>query len=88
MSGQEIPGLYLVARPESATHWSVRPPNEFMPVTLDNATIAALAGKTFQAVWRVTFTSTSGCQASLDFPVEFAVVDVRPTPGGSYQGGA
>ena len=88
VSGQEVPGLSLVARPESATHWSVRPANAFMPVTLDAATIAALAGKAFQAVWRVTFTATSGCQASLDFPVEFTVIDVRPAPGGTFEGGA
>ena len=89
VSGQEVPGLSLVARPESATHWSVRPANA-VAVTLDNATIAALAGKTFQAVWRVTFTSTSGCQASLDFPVDFTVYNTTPgsNPGGSFQGGA
>ena len=88
VSGQEVPGLSLVARSRTATHWSVDPASTYVPVTLDNATIAALAGKQFQAVWRVTFTATSGCQASLDFPVEFTVVDVRPAPGGSYQGGA
>ena len=88
VSGQELPGLYLVATPRTATHWSVDPPNEYMPVTLDAATIAALAGQTFHAVWRVTFTSTSGCKASLDFPVDFTVYDTRPAPSGSYQGGA
>ena len=88
VSGQEVPGLSLVARPESATHWSVRPTSAYIPVTLDNATIASIAGKQFQAVWRVTFTSTSGCQASLDFPVEFTVYDVRPAPGGTFEGGA
>ena len=81
VSGQEVPGLSLVAVPRTATHWSVDPASAFMPVTLDNATIASLAGKTFQAVWRVTFTSTSGCQASLDFPVEFVVIDTRPGSG-------
>lgn len=88
VSGQELPGLSLVAVPRTGTHWSVNPASTYIPVTLDNATIAALAGKTFQAVWRVTFTSTSGCQASLDFPVDFTVIDVRPAPGGSFEGGA
>lgn len=89
VSGQEVPGLSLVAVPRTATHWSVDPASAFMPVTLDSATIAALAGQKFQAVWRVTFTATSGCQASLDFPVEFTVYDVRPAPGGgSFEGGA
>ena len=88
VSGQEIPGLSLVAVPRTATHWSVDPASFYMPVTLDAATIAALKGKTFQAVWRVTFTSTSGCTASLDFPVDFIVINTTPTPGGSYQGGA
>ena len=88
VSGQEVPGLSLVAVPRTATHWSVDPASAFMPVTLDAATIAALAGQTFQAVWRVTFTSTSGCQASLDFPVDFTVYDVTPAPGGTFEGGA
>ena len=88
VSGQEVPGLSLVAVPRSATHWSVDPAKTSMPVTLDAATIASLAGKQFQAVWRVTFTSTSGCQASLDFPVDFTVYDVSPAPGGSFEGGA
>ena len=88
VSGQEIPGLSLSATPRTATHWSVDPTSAYIPVTLDEATIAALARQTFQAVWRVTFTSTSGCQASLDFPVDFIVYNDRPAPGGSYQGGA
>ena len=89
VSGQEVPGLSLVAVPRTATHWSVDPANAIIPATLDAATIAALAGQTFQAVWRVTFTSTSGCTASLDFPVDFIVIDVRPAPGGgSFEGGA
>ena len=88
VSGQELPGLSLVAVPRTGTHWSVNPASTYIPVTLDNATIAALKGKTFHAVWRVTFTSTSGCQASLDFPVDFVVIDVRPAPGGSFEGGA
>ena len=88
VSGQEVPGLSLVAVPRTATHWSVDPASAFMPVTLDAATIAALAGKTFQAVWRVTFTATTGCQASLDFPVDFIVYDTTPTGGGSFEGGA
>ena len=86
VSGQEVPGLSLVATPRTATHWSVDPASAFMPVTLDAATIAALAGQTFHAVWRVTFTSTSGCKASLDFPVDFVVIDTRPAPGGSGWG--
>ena len=87
VSGQEIPGLSLVAVPRTATHWSVDPASFYMPVTLDAATIAALAGKTFHAVWRVTFTSTSGCTASLDFPVDFIVHEITYQGGGSYQGG-
>lgn len=82
VSGQEIPGLSLVAVPRGGTWWSTDPASATMPVTLDAATIAAIAGQTFHAVWRVTFTSTSGCKASLDFPVEFTVIDVTPTPGG------
>ena len=89
VSGQEVPGLSLVARPETATHWSVRPASAFIPVNLDAATIASLAGQTFQAVWRVTFTSTSGCQASLDFPVDFTVYNGSTgSAGGSFEGGA
>ena len=88
VSGQEVPGLSLVAVPRTGTWWSVAPANTYMPVNLDAATIAALAGKKFQAVWRVTFTSTSGCKASLDFPVDFIVIDVTPTPGGGGGGGA
>ena len=87
VSGQEIPGLSLVAVPRTGTHWSVDPAREYIPVTLDAATIASLAGKTFQAVWRVTFTSTSGCQASLDFPVEFTVFAITPRPGGGDNSG-
>ena len=85
VSGQEVPGLSLVAVPRTATHWSVDPASAYMPVTLDAATIAALKGKTFQAVWRVTFTSTSGCTASLDFPVDFIVHEI--TYRGSGGGG-
>ena len=87
VSGQQVPGLALVAVPRAATWWSTDPASASMPVTLDAATIASLAGQTFQAVWRVTFTSTSGCQASLDFPVDFVVYDARPTPGGGGDGG-
>ena len=86
VSGQEVPGLSLVARPESATHWSVRPADVYIPVNLDDATIRALAGKTFQAVWRVTFTSTSGCQASLDFPVDFTVYNGSTGSAGGQNG--
>lgn len=89
VSGQEVPGLSLSATPRTATHWSVDPTSAYIPVNLDAATIAALARQTFQAVWRVTFTSTSGCQASLDFPVDFTVYNATPSNGGgSYQGGA
>ena len=78
VSGQEVPGLSLVAVPRTATHWSVDPTSAYIPVSLDAATIASLAGKKFQAVWRVTLTTTKGCQASLDFPVEFRVYDATP----------
>lgn len=74
VSGQEVPGLSLYAKPETATHWSVRPVHGYVNTPVDAATIAALNGKTFNAVWRVTFTSNSGCQASLDFPVDFTVL--------------
>ena len=82
VSGQQVPGLALTAVPRSGTWWSTDPASATMPVTLDAATIAALAGQTFQAVWRVTLTTPSGCQASLDFPVEFTVVDTTPRGGG------
>ena len=88
VSGQEVPGLSLVAVPRTGTWWSVDPASATMSVNLDAATIAALAGKTFQAVWRVTLTTTKGCQASLDFPVEFRVYDATPRNGGSFEGGA
>ena len=81
VSGQEVPGLSLVATPRTATHWSVDPANVYVSTPLDAATIAALDGKTFQAVWRVTFTSTSGCQASLDFPVDFIVETIPDQTG-------
>lgn len=87
VSGQEVPGLSLVARPETGTHWSVRPAHAITNTNIDAATIAALDGKVFHAVWRVTFTSTSGCQASLDFPVYFVVFGVYPSNGGSFEGG-
>ena len=76
VSGQEVPGLSLVAVPRAATWWSTDPTNAYVWGTLDKATIAALAGQTFHAVWRVTFTSTSGCKASLDFPVYFDVYGI------------
>lgn len=82
VSGQEIPGLSLVAVPRTGTWWSTDPASASMSVTLDAAAIASVAGQTFQAVWRVTFTSTSGCQASLDFPVEFTVGAI-PSGGGN-----
>ena len=85
VSGQEVPGLSLVAVPRAGTWWSVDPASAHMPVSLDAATIASLAGKKFQAVWRVTLTTTKGCQASLDFPVEFTVFDV--TNSGASGGG-
>ena len=73
VSGQQVPGLSLVAVPRAATWWSTDPAQRTVPVNLDVATINSLVGKTFQAVWRVTLTTPSGCQASLDFPVEFKV---------------
>ena len=88
VSGQQIPGLSLVAVPRASTWWSTDPASASMPVTLDAATIAALAGQTFHAVWRVTFTSTSGCQASLDFPVEFTVQELPAAHGTGGGGGA
>lgn len=87
VSGQEVPGLSLVATPRSATHWSVHPSPAFVSGTFDAATIAALNGKVFHAVWRVTFTSTSGCTASLDFPVDFTVIAIYSS-GGGVEGGA
>ena len=77
VSGQQIPGLSLVAVPRTWNTWTVAPAQSNMAVTLDDATIAALAGKTFDAVWRVTLTTTTGCTASLDFPVRFHVWDDR-----------
>lgn len=88
VSGQEVPGLSLVAVPRTATHWSVHPaPPAIVSGTFDAATLAALDRKLFHAVWRVTLTSTSGCQASLDFPVDVSVVAIYSS-GGDYQGGA
>ena len=86
VSGQEVPGLSLVASPRAATWWFTAPASTFMSVNLDEATVASLAGKTFHAVWRVTLTTPSGCQASLDFPVVFNVNRAVPTDGGG--GGA
>ena len=91
VSGQEVPGLSLVATPRTATHWSVDPANPISSPTLDMAALAPLDGKTFHAVWRVTFTSTSGCQASLDFPVDFtvnAIYSGSPVGGGGVEGGS
>ena len=87
VSGQEVPGLSLVAVPRSATFWSTDPASAGVAGNLDAATIAALAGKNFQAVWRVTFTSTSGCKASLDFPVDFVVYDNAAGYGNGYSNG-
>ena len=88
VSGQQVPGLSLVAVPRSGTWWSTDPASAFINATFDQATISALAGQTFQAVWRVTLTTTKGCQASLDFPVEFTVVGLIPSNGGGVEGGA
>ena len=88
VSGQQVPGLSLVAVPRAATWWSTDPASASMSVNLDAATIASLAGRTFHAVWRVTLTTTKGCQASLDFPVEFTVVGLIPSNGGGFEGGA
>ena len=88
VSGQQVPGLSLVAVPRSGTWWSTDPASSSMAVTLDDATISALAGQTFNAVWRVTLTTTTGCTASLDFPVQFTVMDTRSSGsyGGNYGG--
>ena len=86
VSGQQVPGLSLVAVPRAATWWSTDPASASIPVTLDDATITSLAGQTFNAVWRVTLTTPRGCTASLDFPVQFTVMDSRRS-GGSYSGG-
>ena len=89
VSGQEVPGLSLVAVPRSGTWWSTDPASSSIAVTLDNATISALAGQTFNAVWRVTLTTRTGCTASLDFPVQFTVIDTRNYgSSGSNDGGA
>ena len=89
VSGQQVPGLSLVAVPRSGTWWSTDPASSSMAVTLDDATIAALAGQTFNAVWRVTLTTRTGCTASLDFPVQFTVMDTRNYgSSGSFSGGA
>ena len=87
VSGQQVPGLSLVAVPRSGTWWSTDPASSSMAVTLDDATIAALAGQTFNAVWRVTLTTRTGCTASLDFPVQFTVMR-NSVSSGSYDGGA
>ena len=86
VSGQEVPGLSLVAVPRTGTWWSVDPASSSMAVTLDDATISALAGKKFNAVWRVTLTTTTGCTASLDFPVQFTVMDTRNYGSGGNNG--
>ena len=87
VSGQQIPGLSMVAVPRAATWWSTDPAKAYIPVTLDAATIASLRGQTFQAVWRVTFTaSATGCQSHLDFPVEFRVYDATPNYSGGGNG--
>lgn len=86
VSGQEVPGLSLVAVPRSGTWWSTDPASSSMAVTLDDATISALAGQTFNAVWRVTLTTPTGCTASLDFPVQFTVWDSRISGNGGGDG--
>ena len=86
VSGQQVPGLSLIAVPRSGTWWSTDPASASIAVSLDDATISALAGQTFNAVWRVTLTTPSGCTASLDFPVQFTVMDVRSS--GNNGGGA
>ena len=89
VSGQQVPGLSLVAVPRSGTWWSTDPASAVISATLDDATISALAGQTFNAVWRVTLTTRTGCTASLDFPVQFTVMDVRNSgSSGSNDGGA
>lgn len=86
VSGQQVPGLSLVAVPRSGTWWSTDPASSSMAVTLDDATISALAGQTFNAVWRVTLTTPTGCTASLDFPVQFTVMDSRSSGNGGGDG--
>lgn len=86
VSGQQVPGLSLVAVPRSGTWWSTDPASAIIPVTLDDATISALAGQTFNAVWRVTLTTPTGCTASLDFPVQFTVMDSRSSGNGGGDG--
>ena len=89
VSGLDLPGFNLRAVPITGTYWHAE------PVSWNYAIPAGLAGQTiptgvYSSVWRVTMTSTkTGCQASLDFPVEFAVVGVHTaTPGGGVEGGA
>ena len=89
VSGLDLPGFNLRAVPITGTYWHAE------PVSWSYAIPAELAGQiipagVYSSVWRVTMTSTkTGCQASLDFPVEFAVVGVIPANGGGgVEGGA
>ena len=93
VSGDNIPGISLVAVPRAGTWWSTDPASHDIPAAFDAATIGSLAGKVFNAIWRVTLTTTTGCQASLDFPVEFRAYDGTSSSssynsGNNFEGGA
>lgn len=92
VSGDNIPGISLVAVPRAGTWWQTDPASHSVPAALDAATISSFAGKVFNAIWRVTLTTTTGCQASLDFPVEFRVYDATrystPIGPGGFEGGS
>ena len=75
VSGDNVPGISLVAVPRAATWWQTDPASHSITAALDAATISSFAGKVLNAIWRVTLTTTTGCQASLDFPVEFRAYD-------------
>ena len=87
VSGLEVPGLSMTAVPRSATYWNVEP----RPWTL---VVGALAGVNVPAgvhtaIWRVTMTSVAtGCTATLDFPVDFAVQPYTPPRPGGVEGGS
>ena len=86
VSGDNVPGISLVAVPRAATWWQTDPASHSIRAPLDAATISSFAGKVLNAIWRVTLTTTTGCQASLDFPVEFRVYDATPYSS-PYTGG-
>ena len=88
VSGLDLPGFNLRAVPITGTYWHAE------PVSWNYAIPAGMAGQiipagVYSSVWRVTMTSTkTGCQASLDFPVEFALVGAHTATPVSVEGGA